>query len=825
MNSMIAALETVLEETNNAQERIDTLNDLAWALRRDNMDRAVELSAKAIHLSHDSTHFDPPYYTGIIAGMTSQAAVNLYRSNLEEALKQALESLELADKHEIITPLPRLLYITAAAYLELGDLTNSLIHALRQQTISQELNDKEGMAIGSLSLGTLYVEQGELEYALESYKMGIKAFRELNDSYGVALQLANISQVYNKLEKYEDALTYALQGLDVYRLDPSIHPRLEIITLHEVGKSYMGLQQYETAQSYLEESIAVAERSLYSDVHADALLTLATLHNKLEQPERAIPYAKKAVELASRHPLWVYRGHKVLSDSYRLQYDFEKALDHHIKFHAAKEQVFNEETRKKTHALEVLHHTQKVRREAAHYAILYEAEQSHRHLAEIMNQVGQVLGKTLDLTVVLGHILEQLELLVSFDRGSLLLLQDSILEFVAARGYPDGRAPLQYTIPINIHDKQDIFAQICKNKQPLALTELHKNPYWTRTSELPTPDAWLGVPLIHHDEVVGILSLTRITKKPYTQNEIVLTRAFAAHAASALSNAQLYAQISLMNEHLEDEVRLRTEDLRMANDELRHINRIKTDFIDITAHELRTPVTILKGYGQLLQKDISITSNTNQNYLVEGIVNGASRMHEIVNRMLLMVKIDSNELHIYPEPFIIQVMFSSLIKKLSPALENRDLKIAFTNALTTLPPVEGDENMLKTVFSNVLMNAIKYTPDGGTIHVNGRSWTTPPAPDYPPKGVEITIHDSGIGIAPDNLELIFGKMYQTGAAKLHSSGNTKFKGGGTGLGLAIARGIIEAHNGRIWAESDGYDEENLPGSSFHVVLPLTQPET
>ena len=92
--------------------------------------------------------------------------------------------------------------------------------------------------------------------------------------------------------------------------------------------------------------------------------------------------------------------------------------------------------------------------------------------------------------------------------------------------------------------------------------------------------------------------------------------------------------------------------------------------------------------------------------------------------------------------------------------------------------------------------------------------------DGEPKQVEVVVRDSGIGIDPDHQELIFEKFYQTGQVALHSSGLTKFVGRGPGLGLAIAKGIVEAHNGRIWAVSSGRDEQKLPGSSFYVRLPL-----
>jgi signal transduction histidine kinase len=111
---------------------------------------------------------------------------------------------------------------------------------------------------------------------------------------------------------------------------------------------------------------------------------------------------------------------------------------------------------------------------------------------------------------------------------------------------------------------------------------------------------------------------------------------------------------------------------------------------------------------------------------------------------------------------------------------------------------------------NVTTNAVKYTPDGGIITVDGRLL---------PGFIEITVADTGIGISPKDQNAIFEKFGQLGRTDLHSSGKTKFKGGGPGLGLSIVKGVIETHGGSIWVESEGCDEIKLPGSIFHLILP------
>ena len=147
-------------------------------------------------------------------------------------------------------------------------------------------------------------------------------------------------------------------------------------------------------------------------------------------------------------------------------------------------------------------------------------------------------------------------------------------------------------------------------------------------------------------------------------------------------------------------------------------------------------------------------------------------------------------------------------------IEKRNLTL-LVDDLSSLPKISADPEMMHKMFEQLLMNAIKYTPDGGQIAISGKSVLD----DAGKTAVEIIIRDTGIGIDQQYQEVIFEKFYRTGELSLHSSGRSKFKGGGAGLGLAIAQGIARAHGGNIWVESDGYDEDQMPGSAFYTRLP------
>ncbi len=265
------------------------------------------------------------------------------------------------------------------------------------------------------------------------------------------------------------------------------------------------------------------------------------------------------------------------------------------------------------------------------------------------------------------------------------------------------------------------------------------------------------------------------------------------------------------------ELRQANEELRRALRQLERLDRTKSDFIQVSAHELRTPVAALKGYAQIMQADPLVESEASLRVLVEGVVTSTERLHRVFDSILDMSRIVGADLEIHHSPVSISVVFQGIHVYFRDALEQRRLTMEM-EGLSRLPFCPADPDSLYKAFRHLVNNAIKYTPDGGSITVTGREVYVP---DLGPC-IEVAVEDTGIGIAPDDLELIFEKFYRTGEVALYSSGTTVFKGGGPGLGLAIAQGIILAHNGHIWAESPGYDEETCPGSRFVVQLPLRE---
>jgi signal transduction histidine kinase len=330
------------------------------------------------------------------------------------------------------------------------------------------------------------------------------------------------------------------------------------------------------------------------------------------------------------------------------------------------------------------------------------------------------------------------------------------------------------------------------------------------------------LPVYAKEEWIGLFAVgPKMNGMPYFEKDLSILSILVDQTSVALQNAKLVESLMRVNNDFRRAYAAMEQSnrhLKRVNIQLEGLDRTKSEFISVASHELRTPLTVMRGYNEMLLEDPKIKENPTQLKLVDGIYSGIIRLNEIVNSMLDIASIDTRTMELRVEPVSISHIIQSIQKSFANALKERNLGIDASN-LSDLPPVDGDSEALRKVFNHIIINAIKYTPDGGKITITGVPVSAGQL-GLVRGGIEIIISDTGIGISSENIELIFNKFYQTGNMELHSTGKTKFKGAGPGLGLAIAKGIVEAHRGLIWAESPGYNEEKLPGSTFHIVLPL-----
>lgn len=327
----------------------------------------------------------------------------------------------------------------------------------------------------------------------------------------------------------------------------------------------------------------------------------------------------------------------------------------------------------------------------------------------------------------------------------------------------------------------------------------------------------LFVPLKMGKTPLGVLVLQSSSKASLRASDQQTFHLLADQVSVALENARLYDKILQMNRSLEATVAERTKELQGAYARLERLDKTKSDFITIASHELKTPLTLITSYSQMFAVDESLGENDVYSKWIDRISGGVTRLNEIVERINDVALIDSQALELYLAPVNLHFLLAGIKGRLREDLSARQIQLHLVN-VSDCPDVIGDIEALEKVFWQLFTNAMKYTPDGGEIRVTALVHEEAGGET----AVEIIVTDTGVGFAPENKDLIFDKFYQTGEVNLHSSGTTTFKGGGAGIGLAIAKGIVEAHSGSIWAHSDGYSEETLPGSQFHVWLPIMQ---
>ena len=298
------------------------------------------------------------------------------------------------------------------------------------------------------------------------------------------------------------------------------------------------------------------------------------------------------------------------------------------------------------------------------------------------------------------------------------------------------------------------------------------------------------------------------------------------HASSIKSGSENLVQAIFRDVTREREIIV---NLEKSSADLARLNRMKDSFLGLASHELKTPLTVIMGYSELITTDMADKVDKTVMEMVTNISNAAARLDNIIKDMVDVSLIDEKRLQLKMEDIQLNRLIEAAVNELRFFFSMRKQEVV-VNLDESIPPLRGDALRLMQLLSNILGNAIKFTPDGGRITIASSA-------KYLLRGVassdshstggrehhlflEITVADTGIGIDREDQVRVFDKFYEVGNIQEHSSGKVAFKAKGAGLGLSIAKGIVDMHGGEIWVESTGYNPERLPGSTFHVLLPL-----
>jgi signal transduction histidine kinase len=366
---------------------------------------------------------------------------------------------------------------------------------------------------------------------------------------------------------------------------------------------------------------------------------------------------------------------------------------------------------------------------------------------------------------------------------------------------------------------------LAEEKRPLTQAELEFIPkFQTIPKDIV---AWIKalevealVPIHTGDEWIGLFVLSqKLSGASFSDDEIELLSTLADQTSVALQNARLVESLTKIDSQLR---RVKASE-NTALDKIERIKKSASDIISIKAHELRSPLTVVSGYTQLLANDTALMKDEYYAELINGILSGSDRLQNIIENMISTASITPSNLNIGTRPLSLYTIVDNICRDLQGQVQARKITLSHDN-LGEIPAVYGDSEALKKVFDILINYAMTHTPSGGKITITGR-YIPPKSDKLKWEGAEIVVSDTGIGIDLEAKDRFFQEHknpFMVDFSLLDEIADGEER---PGEQLAIARSIIEAHNGRVWVERMEKDTEHLPGSEFHVVLPLEQQST
>ncbi len=388
-------------------------------------------------------------------------------------------------------------------------------------------------------------------------------------------------------------------------------------------------------------------------------------------------------------------------------------------------------------------------------------ERSIASLEQLIS-ISRRLNSTLEMRPLLQQIVESARELTNADGASILLLEsDNTLRFAAASG-PDAQLLEITEVPMD----SSLAGWVVRNREMIIVEDVLSDPRHYAIQTIDPTQSLLAVPMFFGEQIIGVLeSVTTKTRHSFTREDIETLETLASIAAVAVQNARLFEQ---------------------------------SDWVAEVVHEIRTPLTAILSYADLLQ--CSDLDETTRLQFLAIIQQETQRVNNLATQFLDLARLESGRVRMAKVPLNVADMIARAANIIRPTLQDSGQHLEI-RILTELPQTLGDDQRIHQVLLNLLSNAAKYSDPGDTITITAR---------VEGQSIIVAVSDTGPGIPPEQLPRLFHKFSRLPGKER--------KVGGTGLGLVIARQIIEAHKGQIWAES-----EVGKGSTFYFTLPIVAP--
>jgi signal transduction histidine kinase len=337
-------------------------------------------------------------------------------------------------------------------------------------------------------------------------------------------------------------------------------------------------------------------------------------------------------------------------------------------------------------------------------------------------------------------------------------------------------------IPFN--ESNSVVVRAAKTRAVVVVNDIRQDAGFLFHSQLADTLSEMAVPMVVGDQLIGVFDVLASVTNRFSDEDMRTYNTLASQVAVALRNAELYAE-------------------QMATvARLRELDHLKSSFLANMSHELRTPLNSILGFAQVILEGLDGPLTADMSNDLSLIDKNGKHLLYLINEILDMAKIEAGRLSLSPEPVNLRSLLEDVLETSASLVRDRSLYLHLESADEADISLLMDYTRMRQVFINLVGNAAKFTEKGGvTVDIEKQA-----------NKVSIHFRDTGIGIPPNKLDMIFEQFSQVDTS-------TTRKTGGTGLGLPISRRLVELHGGRLWASSSGIAGE---GSVFTVELPVTQ---
>ncbi|MCK5259427.1 MAG: GAF domain-containing sensor histidine kinase [Candidatus Omnitrophica bacterium] len=419
---------------------------------------------------------------------------------------------------------------------------------------------------------------------------------------------------------------------------------------------------------------------------------------------------------------------------------------------------------------------------------------------DALQKISRLISTTLDEAEIFARLQQALAANLTFEKNLILVYdKEKKLHSRVVLGFSDE------SIPIIIADLEKDSSMITSFKEGHTFSSINspkpRREYITRLFGI---EHFVFTPILSQKGIIGLVFVgDQSNAAGVTQGDEELISILASQIGQTLENARLFEQVFRSRQVLEAKVHDRTNQLESVLKEVQNISKTKSEFISAVSHELRTPLTSIKGYASILMagKLGNIPDKVRERL---GKINTHSdNLVKLINDLLDISRIESGRVEMNMSKCNLANMIENIHDLLTPQMKEKGINWA-SNIDGAIPEMMLDSSQADRIFINLISNAIKFTPEGGTISVNARLHNGV---------VTLEVSDTGIGISEEDIVRLFDEFY-----RVDNPTNQNVKG--TGLGLSLAKKIVEAHKGRMWITS-----KLKEGTTFHFTLPVEQSST